>query len=518
MSFSPRLEKKIVFTAILSFMGPPMGWMLIIFISEILDLDDLIKVILNPFFYLYCGGFLTISIIRAKRFLEKVKKLHLNNENSKLNKLISNVPRSYFIFTFTYGILGPPAVTFGLDFTDHAFYTCWILGPVVISTFAIPFFNQYIILIEKYTAHIELSQESFIPLKSKMNISITYLSMGVLVMLSVVFYSIIHNINNGIPISETELILKLVLFTLLGGAIISIPLFIQTNQIKTNLDILRHHVNKIANGTFGKSQNIDQRDELGLVMNGVSSLSDKFSSIITSLKMDAKTLNDVVFYLNEATQAMNHDNEEQVSKSNNISSVLNQVLDRVDKNLNLSNEMSTNATTIQSEIKIGREELADLIVSLQDINERIKKIDSIASQTNLLAINASIEAANAGEFGKGFGVVAAEVRKLSAITHSISREISENTRKAVDKSINTEASFNDIMPLIEKNSDLSGTINETAESQKDDISSISQDMTDLEKIVEKFTLLSGQINGHSASIDNSSKSLKDFSDFFKVEK
>lgn len=498
-------------------MGPPMGWMLVIFLSEILNLDDLIKVILNPFFYLYCGFFLVISIIRVKKFLQKIRALYNKNQENELNQLISNVPRSYFLFTFTYGILGPPAVTLGLGFSNHAFITCWILGPVVISTFAIPFFNQYVILIEKYTAKVALSQEKFIPLKSKMNISITYLSLGVLVMLSVVFYSIIHNINQGITITEQELIWKLILFTVLGGCIISIPLFIQTNQIKQNLDILRRHVQKIASGTFNKAQNIDQRDELGLVMNGVSRLSEKFSKLISTLKSDADLLTTVVTHLNNATSRMNEDNKGQVTKSTNINNVLTSVLERVDINLSLSSEMSSNASTIQEEVKIGRDELAELITSLQEISMRMKKIDNIASQTNLLAINASIEAANAGEFGKGFGVVANEVRKLAAISHSISKEINESTQQAVAKSLRTQTSFDDIVPLIEKNSHLSKTINLTANSQKNDISAISLDINELDKIVGNFSILTNEITHHTSTIDASSQSLKQFSDYFSVE-
>lgn len=109
--------------------------------------------------------------------------------------------------------------------------------------------------------------------------------------------------------------------------------------------------------------------------------------------------------------------------------------------ISLSNKLSmnvanSNAQEIQSLMLEAENMVNHLSKSVQDINELVEKIKHISHQTHLLSINASIEAANAGVHGKGFSVVAQEVKRLSNITKSSSDEISSyilNIKEATSK-------------------------------------------------------------------------------------
>jgi len=158
--------------------------------------------------------------------------------------------------------------------------------------------------------------------------------------------------------------------------------------------------------------------------------------------------------------------EGNVASTEEISAGINeftQVSDKLEKNIMMIEEKSTKSIEMLSEnkntisgissllmdltdgIKLTSSINADLNISSTDISKFVDNIKKISSQTNLLALNASIEAARAGDAGKGFSVVANEIRRLSESTSKFVMEIEqivgqilnevENSNNAIDKCV-----------------------------------------------------------------------------------
>jgi len=516
VDFDKKLEKKIIVNAVFSFMGPPTGWLLIIIVSQLLDMDGVLKVMLNPFFYIYCGVFLSINIWINKRMIQKIQLLYNKNEITELNKIIKYIPLTFFGFTFTYGILGPPAVTLGLGFNAHVFTMCWILGPVVILTFSIPFFNQYMILIDRYVSHIPMSDKYYYSVRNRFNTSIAFLVLGVMVMLSLVFYNVFYSHVSGVEISLESLKFKLVFFTLLGVSLVCIPLFIQTKFLKYNLDKFGAFVQRMRNGQLGEKFVVDQRDELGLVMTSFIHLSDNFNNIIKNIKEESEVLSALGHQLNNAANVIATESDKQVSYSKLTLDAVNQLQNEAIENASNSTSMEQNSIRINHDVSEGIKELKRLVDALEVVLEKLHMIDEISDQTNLLAINASIEAANAGVYGKGFSVVAKEVRVLAEKSKQNSIEIKTFLESVNEIAFKTKVVFDVIGPISSETDSKSKLMKKSTDVQRNEINTIGKQISELNYILGQFDKEAKSIQKNIDTIDSASQKLTSMSDYFKV--
>ncbi|WP_425451680.1 methyl-accepting chemotaxis protein [Mangrovibacter plantisponsor] len=131
---------------------------------------------------------------------------------------------------------------------------------------------------------------------------------------------------------------------------------------------------------------------------------------------------------------------------------------------------------MQAASRIG----SQLTESAQDINTIVGTIDAIASQTNILALNAAIEAARAGESGRGFSVVAEEVRRLAASTSDATRKITQVVEK-------NNALIADMYRQLDE-------INQFLKTEHDKISDLSRSLSEINSGVNGFVEVIHKLN------------------------
>jgi methyl-accepting chemotaxis protein/aerotaxis receptor len=307
---------------------------------------------------------------------------------------------------------------------------------------------------------------------------------------------------------------------------------------------VKEHLQEIVNGDMTKLVDISTRDEMGEVLSAVQSTKVLLGSILSQITSVTKNIDEQAKYLTQSMKNVEKGSIAQTEAASSMSAAveeisvsINQVSDNTKAVHNTSenskhlasqgreivNQVVKDMTVISQSVISTAHTIEQLGVKSNEIQNIVKTITEIADQTNLLALNAAIEAARAGEQGRGFAVVADEVRKLAEKTRLSTVEIIKMTdeiqgstslavsemQATVDKvktgTVLTEKAGNSIIEIDEGASTVLAGVEQISNTIKEQNQVTKEIASNVEKVAQMTEQNSVSVNDVSATVNKLEK-------------
>ena len=155
--------------------------------------------------------------------------------------------------------------------------------------------------------------------------------------------------------------------------------------------------------------------------------------------------------------------------------------------------------------------------AIKQIADNIESINELVSQTNILSLNASVEAARAGDQGKGFAVVAKEVGRLAEQTHDTADGINTTASASIHEA---ELAYNNVMQIVPKIEEIVSLINEITTASVEQSSGVGQvnaAIADLNRVTQENAAASEQIAASTSEMQRQLDGIRDLVSVFKVD-
>jgi methyl-accepting chemotaxis protein len=287
---------------------------------------------------------------------------------------------------------------------------------------------------------------------------------------------------------------------------------------------------RIANGSLGEPIEPGSDDEIGRLLRGLERMDRQLTAVVGQVRDRARMLDSHAVDIADGNDALGRRTELQAMRLTRTSGAMASIAATLEENARLGRDADLAAIDAQGQSEHGRLAVGEAVRSMEAIDltsrrmrDMLDLIDQVAFQTRLLSLNAAVEAAQAGEHGRGFSVVATEIRQLAQRCAEATRDIRELVRasdEAVRSGLSRVARAGEAIESIDSSvnrlAEAMGAMLVAGRAQAGEIAAVNKAVIDMDAMTRENAALGEQAAAASHSMRTSATTLLEEVGFFTL--
>lgn len=313
-----------------------------------------------------------------------------------------------------------------------------------------------------------------------------------------------------------EMVTTMVVFSPLVFSIFFLVVIVFSNALVKPLRKGVAFSKQVSEGDLTTTIEAKGNDEISLLYKALTSMVGNIKDVVSAIKGTSNDFNRLSKEVSSGSQSLGSGANEQASTVEELSSSIEEIsssIDQIVESTNSTSELSKALAASVTNVGISYQQSAN---EVEQITHKIRIISDIAVQTNILALNAAVEAARAGDYGKGFSVVATEVRNLAEKSRAAADEISkisDNTHKVTSLANDL---LQKLIPQVKQTASLVGEVLSLTKEQQTNMGQVNVSLQELNHVSQKNAASAEELSAAGEILSDQADGFNTLTGYFKV--